>query len=65
MKKPFPLLSQVKLFDAFNKNIHRDKVFNPNNFNPLKYKLSFYSRNGATYKVDNTNYYIIIKSQYQ
>ncbi|VAW36026.1 hypothetical protein MNBD_GAMMA01-1060, partial [hydrothermal vent metagenome] len=38
--------------------------FNKNTFNPLKYTFDFYSRGGYMYKVDNTNYFIIIKSQY-
>lgn len=63
--KPCPLLSEVSLFDAYVQTLTRDTNFNPQNFNPLKYNLNFYSRAAALYKVDNTNYYIIIKTQYQ
>ncbi|EDP72015.1 hypothetical protein FBALC1_12977 [Flavobacteriales bacterium ALC-1] len=56
-KKPCPKLSEVSHFD--------DSKFNPNDFNPLKYGFNFYSRGAAIYQVDHTNYYIIIKSQYQ
>ena len=59
------LLSEVPLFDAYVDNLKRDVVFNKNTFNPLKYVFDFYSRGGAIYRVDNTNYFIKIKSQYQ
>ncbi len=62
-KKACPKLSEVAVFDDMESEI--DKTFNPNNFNPLKYNFNFYSRAAAIYQVDNTNYYIIIKSQYQ
>lgn len=64
-KKPCTKLSEVSLCDGFVSDLKRDETFNPNTFNPLKYNFEFYSRAAATYKVDNTNYYIIIKSQYQ
>jgi hypothetical protein len=63
--KPCPLLSEVSLFDAYVPTLSRDASFNPQDFNPLKYNFAFYSRAAALYKVDNTNYYIIIKTQYQ
>jgi len=60
-KKPCPKISEVYLFDDFE----AEPKFNPNNFNPLKYDFNFYARGAAMYRVDNTNYYIIIKSQFQ
>jgi hypothetical protein len=62
-KKACPKLSEVKVFESEDSEL--DKTFNPNNFNPLKYNFNFYSRGAAMYQVDDTNYYIIIKSQYQ
>lgn len=64
-KKPCTKLSEVSLCDGFVSDLQRDETFNPNTFNPLKYNFEFYSRSAAMYQVDNTNYYIIIKSQYQ
>ncbi len=58
-------LSDVALFNDFNSELKRDITFNPDTFNPLKYKLNFYSRSGYMYHVDGTNYYIILKSQFQ
>lgn len=64
-KKPCTKLSEVPLFTSFVSDVNRDQWFNPNDFNPLKYNFEFYSRAAAMYQVDSTNYYIIIKSQYQ
>jgi hypothetical protein len=46
-------------------DLQRDANFNPQNFNPLKYLFNFYSRGTQMYRVDNTNYFIIIESQYK
>lgn len=62
-KKTCPKLSEVSLFN--DSNATDAKAFNPNDFNPLKYDLNFYSREAGLFQVDNTNYYIIVKSQYQ
>ena len=59
-------LSQVALFDVFNNNLKRDIIFNPNTFNPLKYDFNYNSRDKSKrYRVDNTNYVIVVYSQYQ
>lgn len=59
-------LSEVPLYDAFNDQLQRDVSFNPNGFNALKYDFNFYSRDiTKRFRVDNTNYVIVIYSQYQ
>ena len=63
-QKKCTLLSEVPLFDAFVSTLQRDSVFNPQNFNPLKYAFSFYSRGEHMYRVDGTDYFIIVKSQH-
>jgi len=63
-QKECKTLSQVSLFNIYNKSLTRG-VFNKLNFNPLKYNFEFYSRGTSMYRVDNTDYFIIIKSQYQ
>ncbi|MBL7559967.1 hypothetical protein JAO71_09150 [Olleya sp. YSTF-M6] len=59
----FTRLSSVELFDHYNLNLTRDKVFNKSTFNPLKYNLNFFIIGSSIYKIDNTNYFIVIKSQ--
>ncbi|TCK68656.1 hypothetical protein DFQ05_0164 [Winogradskyella wandonensis] len=63
-KKAYPKLSKVPLQTGFVSNLKRDKIFNPEDFNPLKYQFKFYARGGAGYRVDGTNYHIFIKSQF-
>lgn len=64
-QKPCTLLSEVPLMDYYVDHLKRETNFNPQNFNPLKYLFNFYSYGTHMYRVDNTNYFIIIKSQHQ
>ena len=54
-------LSQVPLFDTYNKGLFRDGSFNPETFNPFKYMFDFYSKQTQIIQVDNANMLIIIK----
>lgn len=63
-QKPCPLLSEVPLFDAFVSNLTRDKFFDPKTFNPLKYNFSFSRRGIQLFRVDQTDYFILIKPQH-
>ena len=63
--KNYPLLSTIPLFDTYVENLKRDVVFDEHSFNPLKYEFDFYSRNSYIFHIDNTDYYVIIKSQHQ
>ena len=60
-----PKLSSVELFNDYQPTLTKDFNFNPNTFNPLKYKFNFYSRDAFIYHVDGTSYYIMIKSQFE
>ena len=59
----YTLLSSVGLFNIFNNKKH-PPIFNKNNFNPLIYNFEFGSRSKKIYRVDNTNYLIIINSKF-
>ena len=63
-QKPCPKLSEIPLFDAFVSTLKRDAVFNPNSFNPLKYDFKYHRPGFQLIRVDNTNYFIIIKPQH-
>lgn len=56
-------LSSVPLFNKYNQNLERDKIFNKNNFNVLKYDLEFYAKSVKVYRIDNTNYLLVIQPQ--
>ena len=62
--KPCPMLSEVSVFDTFVTKLKRDVVFNPNTFNPLKYNFEFHKSGFQMFRVDGSNYFIIIKPQH-
>ena len=65
-QKNSKLLSEFPLFNAFVPELERDLVFDPQNFNPLKYNLPFYciGLGTALCRIDGTDYFIFIKSQH-
>lgn len=63
-KKDCLKLSEIPLLNSFVSDLERDKIFDPKNFNPLKYNFAFHSKGSSLYQVDNTNYFIFIKPQY-
>jgi len=62
-KEAYPKLSSVPLLNKYNPDLSRDLVFDPLNFNPLKYSFSLSSTKAEYYRVDNTNYLIVIQPQ--
>ena len=59
----FKKLSQLQVIDKYVPTLVNDAGnFNPNNFNPLKYFMNFTAGVTTTYRVDNTNYVIVIHS---
>lgn len=56
-------LSSVELLNKYNPNLKRDEGFDPNNFNALKYNMNFFNSQAVVYRVDNTDYIIVIKPQ--
>lgn len=55
-----PLLSNIPTFDIYNHKLNRP-VFNRNNFNPLLYNFNFFLKSKQIYRVDNTNFLVVIK----
>lgn len=62
-QKACTLLSEVALYKAFNPDVRRDRGFNPSSFNPLKYAFNFRMKGASMYRVDNTNYFIMVKAR--
>ncbi len=56
-------LSSVPLLNKYNTNLKRDLTFDPANFNPLKYSMNFFTSEVQIYRVDNTDYLIVIQQQ--
>ena len=63
-QKECTLLSQVPVLSAFVSDLKRDQFFDRSTFNPLKYNFRFFNRGASMYRVDNTNYFILVKSQH-
>lgn len=55
-----PSLSEIPLNNKYNSILQRESVFNALEFNPLKYQLDFFSNTKKMYRIDNTNFVIII-----
>jgi len=55
-----PLLSNIPTFDIYNQKLNRP-IFNKNDFNPLLYNFNFFLKTKQTYRVDNTNFLVVIK----
>jgi hypothetical protein len=62
-KEDYVKLSTVPLLNKYNSALTRDGAFDPATFNPLKYNLNFFSTKTEVYRIDNTDYIIMIKPQ--
>lgn len=56
-------LSELKLINKYNPDLQRDVVFDPAHFNPLKYDFVFSAKTKQVYRVDHTDYVIVIEPQ--
>lgn len=56
-------LSTIPLFKYSNPNLVRDVVFDRDTFNILKYDLQFYAPADKIYRVDNTDFLIVVHPQ--
>jgi hypothetical protein len=58
----YVLLSSLQLLNKYNPELKRDdaQTFNPETFNPLKYNFYYFPKKDVIYRVDSTNYIIII-----
>ena len=61
---PFPLVSSQSVFKYYKKSFSNNILYQGINFNPLQFNLNFYSKEATTYRIDNTNYILIIKPQH-
>ena len=59
----YPKLSEIDLLNKKNPNLERDSSFDPDTFNPLKYNFNFTSSGKQLYRVDETDYLILILPQ--
>jgi hypothetical protein len=62
----YTLLSSIDLKNKYNPQLTRDNAgnFNPSQFNALKYFFDFYPKQDKIYRVDNTQYLIVIHAKH-
>ena len=53
-------LSDYPLFNVYNTELTRDIEINPYTFNVLKYDLPFFPKSPTKYRIDGTDYIIVI-----
>lgn len=58
--KGFELISSVGLNNKYNPSLVIDTNYNPNTFNPLKYKFPMHPKSKEMFRIDNTDYIITI-----
>jgi hypothetical protein len=61
--KDYPSISNISLFNKYNNKLQRDVLFDPLTFNVLKYDLDYFSNLIKIYRVNNTDWVILIKPQ--
>lgn len=59
----YPRLSEFQLLNHYNPELKRDDSFDPATFNPLKYDLEFFSARTMVYRIDGSNYLLVIEPQ--
>ncbi|WP_118974455.1 hypothetical protein [Taibaiella koreensis] len=60
-QESYSRLSTVMLKNKCNPQMTRDESnFSPSHFNPLKYFLNYYPKVDTKYRVDNSNYVILV-----
>lgn len=57
------LLSEVPLYNLYNPAVTRDTGFDLQEFNPFKYQFDFYAATKIIYRIDGTDYLIVIQPQ--
>jgi len=56
-------LSSVKVITKFVPTLTMESKFNPEKINPLKYAINFVSKEDQIFRIDNTEYVLIVKKK--
>ncbi|MEZ4802231.1 MAG: hypothetical protein R2797_05610 [Gelidibacter sp.] len=64
-QKATKMLSEMPLNNQYNPNLKRSVFKDVESFNPLVYSLDFFAKGSYLYRIDNTDYFIKIISQYR
>lgn len=64
-QKEGKLLSEIPLNNRYNPDMKRSIFKDVESFNPLLYNLDFFSKGSYLYRIDDTDYFIKLTSQYR
>lgn len=59
----YPKLSGLKVIDKYIPGLQPDDFSQPLQVNPLKYTISFYEKKDLVYRIDGTDYVLLIKKK--
>jgi len=60
----YPTVTQAGLNNKYNSNLTGQiNSFSPNTFNPLRYRLNFFDKKKNVYRIDGTDYLLVINPQ--
>lgn len=58
-----PKLSALKVVDKYIPGLQRDDFSRPEQINPLKYTINFQEKKDLIYRIDGTDYVLLIKKK--
>lgn len=64
-QKGCKLLSEIALNNQYNPDLKRSIFKDVDSFNPLLYSLDFFEKGSYLYRIDDTNSFIMLTSQYR
>lgn len=59
----YPLLSSVPLLNKYNPQIAKDDFSKPMEINPIKYQISFMESKDQVFRIDGTDYVLVVKAK--
>lgn len=59
----YPKLSELKVIDKYVPGLQPDDFSQPLQVNPLKYTISFHEKKDLIYRIDGTDYVLLIKKK--
>ncbi|MFN4234142.1 MAG: hypothetical protein ACK4IK_04990 [Bacteroidia bacterium] len=59
----FIKISSLQILNKYNSNLKHEKFESIEKFNPLKYNMEFFSNSMKVYRIDDTNFILIINPQ--
>ena len=59
----YPKLSSLPLVNKFTPDMKKETSFDPQNINPLKYRINFFSKQDQVFRIDGTEFVLFVKAK--